>query len=163
MRVHSRYLPLLAFASAVLASACGPPVDLTKGLKVDIISTGWFDAGIVDGKNKLVPQVSFTVRNVSTQTLVSLQVNAVFRRNNEKEEWGSGLLTVAGSNGLAPGAMTPTLSIKSTLGYTGTESRAEMLQNTEFVDANVRLFSKYGSAQWVLVADTPIARTLIAP
>jgi hypothetical protein len=70
---------------------------------------------------------------------------------------------VAGSKGLAPGETTPPLTIKSTLGYTGTDSPAEMLQNTEFVDANVRLFGKYGSTQWVPVAETPVARVLATP
>jgi hypothetical protein len=163
MRVPARWLSLVILVLAACASACGPTVDLRTGLKLDIVSTGWLDVGIVDGKTKLVPSVSFTIKNVSAQTLVALQVNAVFRRNAEKEEWGSGLLMVAGSQGLAPGATTPVQTIKSTLGYTGTESRAEMLQNTEFVDANVRLFAKYGSAQWVPVAEAPITRALVTP
>ncbi len=162
MRAPARRLLLLVL-SAALASACAPTVDLTKGLQVTIVSTGWFDAGIVAGKNKLVPAVSFTIKNVSDQKLVSLQVNAVFRRANEKEEWGSGLLNVAGSEGLAPGATTPALTIKSTLGYTGTDSRAEMLENSQFVDASVSLFAKYGSTQWTAVGQSAIKRQLITP
>ena len=63
------------------------------------VSTGWFDAGIVDGQNKLVPTVTFTLKNVSDQKLRVLQVNALFRRVTENDEWGSGLVTVAGSDG----------------------------------------------------------------
>ena len=96
------------------------------------VSTGWYDAGIVNGQNKLVPVVSFKLKNVSDQTLVSLQVNGLFRRVAEKDEWGSGFITAAGSDGLAPGATTPTLTIKSQLGYTGTEPRQEMLQQLAF-------------------------------
>src|SRR6267154_5386415 len=117
MRAHARDLLVLSFASALLLSGCGPTVDLTKGLQLQIVSTGWVDAGIVDGKNKLVPSVSFTLKNLSDQTLVSLQINGVFRRAKETEEWGSGLLTAAGSGGLAPGATTPLLTLKSMLGY----------------------------------------------
>ena len=161
MCAPARRLCTLVFALAVLASACGPTVDLSKGLQVELISTGWFDAGIVEGKNKLVPTVTFKVKNVSDQKLVALQMNAVFRRVSEKEEWGSGLLSVAGSEGLAPGATSGPLSIKSQLGYTGTESRAEMLQNREFVDARVSLFAKYAATQWTPVAEAPISRQLI--
>jgi hypothetical protein len=162
MRAPTRFLPLV-LACGVLATACGPAVDLKKNLEVETVSTGWFDAGIVDGKNKLVPTVSFRLKNLSDQKLSVLQVNALFRRVAENDEWGSGLLTVAGSDGLAAGATSEVLTIRSQLGYTGTESRAEMLKNSQFVDAKVSLFAKYGSVQWTPVADVPIMRQLILP
>jgi len=147
---------------AILSSGCGPAVDLTKGLQILGVSSGWFDAGIVNGKNKLVPSISFVLKNVSDQTLSTLQVNALFRRTTEKDEWGSGFLTVAGSAGLAPGATTPTLTIRSQLGYTGTDqSREDMLRNSHFVDAEVELFAKYGSTQWTRVGSFPVARRLL--
>jgi hypothetical protein len=161
MRASCR-IPLVCLLLA--ATACGPTVDLKKGLEVQDISTGWFDAGIVDGKNKLVPSIAFTLKNVSDQTLPSLQVNALFRRVTEKQEWGSGFMSVTGSRGLAPGATTTPLTIKSQLGYTGTDqSRQEMLHNSQFIDAKVELFAKYGSTQWTHIGDYPVARVLIAP
>ena len=98
MRAPTRFLALV-LACGVLAAACGPAVDLKKNLEVETVSTGWFDAGIVDGKNKLVPTVSFRLKNLSDQKLTVLQVNALFRRVAENDEWGSGLVTVAGSDG----------------------------------------------------------------
>jgi hypothetical protein len=93
---------------------------------------------------------------------VTLQINALFRRVTENTEWGSGFVTVVGSQGLAPGATTDPVTIKSQLGYTGSEqSRQEMLQNTHFVDAKVELFGKYGSTQWVLLGTYPITRQLL--
>jgi hypothetical protein len=158
MRASACLLLLLASVCA----ACGPTVDLTKGLQVDIVSTGWFDAGIVNGQNKLVPTLSFTLKNVSDQKLVTLQINALFRRVGENDEWGSAFLTAVGSGGLAPGATTAVLNAKSQLGYTGSdETRAEMLQNTHFVDARVQLFAKYASTQWVRVGEYPIVRALL--
>ena len=149
---------LLALSSV----GCRPTVDLTKGLQVAIVNTGWFDSGIVNGRNKLVPSVSFTLTNVSDQKLGTLQINAVFRRVTENEEWGNGFITAAGSGGLAPGEATPVLTIRSQLGYTGSdESRQEMLQNSHFVDAKVELFAKYASIQWVRVGTYPIERQLL--
>lgn len=147
---------------ALLFLGCGgPPVDLTKGLQVTDVSTGWFDAGIVNGQNKLVPWVSFKIKNVSDQSLIALQVNVLYRRVSEPDEWGSAFLRVSGSEGLAPGQSTPTLIAKSQLGYTGTDPRRQMLQNPQFVDAKVELFAKYGSIQWKRIAEFPIARNLI--
>jgi hypothetical protein len=160
MRALVRLLPLGVCLSLI---GCGPAVDLTKGLEVTIVSTGWFDLGIVNGQNKLVPSVTFTARNVSDRTLSTLQVQALFRRVTENDEWGSGFVTAAGSKGLAPGASTQPITIKSPLGYTGSDqSRQEMLQNTHFVDAKVELFGKYGSTQWTRLGSYPIARQLIA-
>ena len=90
-------------------------------------------------------------------------MNAVFRRAGETDEFGTGFLTAAGSEGLAPGATTATLILKSQHGYTGTEPRQEMLHNTHFVDARVELSAKYGSTQWVRIGEYPIARQLITP
>src|SRR2546428_6278072 len=160
MRAPARFLVVAVLA---LSAACGPTVDLSKSLEVLDASTGWFDAGIVNGQNKLVPSISFKLKNLSDQKLGSLQVNAVFRRAGETDEFGTGFLTAAGSEGLAPGATTATLIIKSQHGYTGTEPRQEMLRNTHFVDVRVELSAKYGSTQWVRIGEYPIARQLITP
>jgi hypothetical protein len=146
----------------LVSAGCGPTVDLTTGLQVPDVSSGWFDAGIIDGQNKLVPTISFKLKNVSDQQLATLQVNALFRRVTEpKEEWGSGFLTVAGPDGLSPGQVTPTLTIKSQLGYKGTDPRDELLHNSQFVDAKVDLFAKYGSTQWKKIGEFQIDRRLI--
>jgi hypothetical protein len=158
MRAPATLLAIVLLASA----ACGPTVDLTGGLQVDVLDTGWFDRGIVNGQTKLVPSAIFTLKNLSDQKLVSLQVNALFRRVNENEEWGSGFKTVVGSEGLPPGATTPPVTIRSELGYTGSDqSRQEMLQNSHFVDAKMELFAKYASTQWVRVGTYPIDRKLL--
>ena len=152
---------ILFFALIILAG-CSPTVDLTKALDTQILDTGWFDAGIINGQNKLVPSVTFTLTNKSNQKLTSLQVNALFRRVTEKDEWGSGFVTAAGSAGLTPGATTAAITIRSQLGYTGSDqSRQEMLSNSHFVDAKVELFAKYGSTQWTRIGEYPITRKLI--
>jgi hypothetical protein len=157
-----RVLARLALVLTVAATACGPTVDLTTGLKVTVTETGWYDAGIINGQNKLVPTVIFSLTNLSDQKLMTLQVNALFRRVNEDKEWGSGFVTAAGSRGLAPGATTDPLVVRSQLGYTGSDqSRQEMLQNTHFVDAKVELFAKYSNIQWVRMGEFPIERKLL--
>src|SRR5262245_31059159 len=158
-----RALVVPAVLLVLAGTACGPTVDLTKGLKITVVDSGWYDAGIVNGQNKLVPMLSFTLTNLSDQKLVALQVNASFRRVNEAEkEWGTGFITAAGSGGLAAGATTDTLTLRSQLGYTGSDqSRQEMLQNTHFVDATVDLSAKYSNIRWVRMGRFQIQRKLI--
>ena len=159
LRAPSGLLLLIAFISS---AGCGPTVDLTKGLQVTVVNSGWFDLGIVNGQTKLVPSITFTLTNVSDQKLVTLQINALFRRLTENEEWGSAFVTAVGSEGLAPGATTRPITIRSQLGYTGSEqSRQEMLANSHFVDAKVELFAKYASTQWAKVSTFPITRQLL--
>src|SRR5262245_2697506 len=131
------------FSAAVLsASACSSGADVSTAIEVLEVTSGWYDAGIVNGQNKLVPAVTFKLKNISDRPVSTLQANVLFHRINSPEEWGSGFLRVAGSDGLAAGATTDSLTVKSDLGYTGTETRAEMLNNSHFVDAKVRILAK---------------------
>lgn len=159
--MRGSFLPTALLAA--LSIGCGPGVDLAKALQVLDVSTGWLDAGRVNGQNKLVPSVSFTLKNVSDQPVTALQANVLFQRVTDPEEWGSGFLQVTGSEGLSSGATTKILTVKSQLGYTGTEARADMLRNSHFVDANVRILGKAGSGQWTLLGEFPIERRLITP
>jgi hypothetical protein len=152
---------LLVLAIAI-ATACGQPVDVAKAVRVESLSTRWLAAGVVDGKNKIVPAVSFKLKNVSGQTLTALQVNAVFRRVDANDEIGSDFRPVAGSSGLMPDATTGTIALTSPLGYTGTDPHDALLQNSQFVNAKVELFVKAGSGQWTRMSELPINRHLIA-
>ena len=151
----------LVFLAALATASCGPKVDLTKGLQVVDVSTGWWDAGVVNGQNKLVPSVTFKFKNVSDQTLDVLQANVVFRRVTEDKEWGSSFVKITGTEGLPPGATSESQTVKSQLGYTGSESRQQMLDNGQFVDAKIELFAKYGNIQWQKVGEYTVPRTLI--
>ena len=150
-------------ALAIACVGCGRPrVDLKTNLQVVDVSTGWADAGLINGQNKLVPTVSFKLKNTSDRTLDSLQANVVFRRLSDETEWGSLWLRVTGSEGLAPNAASKTLTASSQHGYTGTEPRQQMLQNSLFVDGRVQLFAKYNNTQWTPIGEFPVTRQLLA-
>jgi len=159
-----RHALLPAVIVGVLALAgCSRQVDVAKVLNVTDATTGWFDAGIVEGgKNKLVPTISFRLKNKDTEPIGSVQLLARFSRLNETEEWGSGpYVRAIGPEGLAPGASTPLMVLTSNLGYTGEQPRLEMLQNSSFVDARVEVFAKYRSNDFVKLYEHQIARQLI--
>lgn len=145
----------------LLTAGCGPTVDLSKALEVKDVSTAWLDAGIVDGANKLVPTITFTLVNHSDQRLDNMQLNVLFRRVSEpNEDWGSGFVVNAVPEGLMPGATTKPFTVKSQLGYKGTDPREQLLTNSQFVDAKVDLFAKYSSVQWKKVGEFPVTREL---
>jgi hypothetical protein len=137
-------------------------IEVAKALSIQDVHTGWYDAGIVEGqKNKLVPSVAFKLKNVSDETVSGVQLNAVFRRVNEPIAWGEHFVRGIGSEGLAPGATGDELVLRSTLGYTGTEPRLQMLQNSEFVDAKVEIYGRQGAQNWVKLGEYPVDRQLL--
>lgn len=163
MRAHS-LLPALVLVLALGASACGGgDVDIARALQVTEVTSGWFDAGIVeDGKNKLVPSISFRLKNTHQSEITSVQMFAKFLRVGETDEWGTPpYVRAIGPDGLAPGAATEPLVLRSNLGYTGQQPRAQMLRNRNFVDARVELFAKYRANNWVKLGEYRIDRQLL--
>jgi hypothetical protein len=162
MRGLRSLIAVAGLSAAVLSGqACSSGADVATAIQVLDVSSGWFDAGIVNGQNKLVPSVTFKLKNVSDKPVTTLQANILFHRVNSSEEWGSGFLKVAGSQGLAPGATSDPLTVKSDLGYTGSETRADMLKNSQFVDAKVRILAKAGSNYWHPLGEYQIERRLL--
>ena len=141
-------------------SACAPTGNVADNLEVEHLSTGWLAAGSVNGSNKIVPQLSFTLRNKSDQKLPSPQLNAVFRRTNQTEEWGNGFRALSSPGTLAPGASTATVAIDAPLGYTGTDP-VEHCCNSQFVGRQGRSFCSLRIANWTRLGEYPIERRLI--
>ena len=152
---------MLTVIAALAAASCSEPIDLRQNLEVVDVSTGWWDEGVVNGMNKLVPSITFKFKNNSGETLNVLQANVQFKRVSEETEWSTSYVKVAGSEGLAPAATSEAKVVAAEKGYTGTESRAQMMANSAFVDARVEIFAKYGSTQWVSVGKFPIERRMI--
>jgi len=152
---------LVCVAAAALLGGCTRSRDVQKDLKLVDVRTGWYDAGIVEGKNKLVPSISLKVQNVSADDIANVQMNAIFRRVGEQEAWGEHFVRAVDSNGLKAGATGGEIVLRSNLGYTGDQSRAEMLQNSQFVDAKVEIFGKHGSNTWAKMGEFPIERKLL--
>jgi hypothetical protein len=153
---------LFVVLALMAAPACTPSIDPIAVLEPVDVVTGWYDEGIVEGKNKLVPSVSLKFRNKSSAPVASIQVNAIFRRVGEQEMWGEHFgWAVPRTTPLAAGAETGVLVMRSALGYTGEQPRMQMLQNREFVDAKVDIFLKTGSQVWSKLGEYPIQRQLL--
>jgi hypothetical protein len=151
-----------ALTAALVFAGCGPNFDVEKVLKITDVHTGWYDAGIQDGKNKLVPSISLKLQNISDVQVGNVQVLASFKRANETQVWGEHFANALDRDGLAAHQTTAgNLVLRSNLGYTGTESRLQMLQNSQFVDAKVEIFGKHGSRTWQKLGEFPIDRQLL--
>jgi hypothetical protein len=156
-----RLLGILLLIVSAAAGCSAPNVDVGKTITVTQPTTGWFDAGIVNGKNKLVPSATFSVTNNGTETLSGLQVYSVFRLVGETEELGSSLIVLRGKEALGPSATSKPITVRANWGFTGEQPRAQMLANRYFQDARVEIFAKYGSAPFTKIKEIQIARLLL--
>lgn len=151
-------LPLLA---ALLLAGCESR-DVGTDLRIVGENTGWYDVGLQpDGDNKLVPSVSFSLENISDRDIASVQLNAVFKRVGEENSWGEHFVRGIDAEGLAAGATSDGIVLRSTLGYTGPQTRDQMLLNRRFVDARVEIFGRHGRRMWTKMAEFPIERALL--
>jgi len=154
-----RLAPLLLL---LLLSAGCQFIEVEKALAITDVHTGWYDAGVQDGGlNKLVPSISFRLRDQVDQPVAGVMINAIFRRVNEPEAWGEHFVKAIGQEPLTPGATSRPVVLRSNLGYTGTESRMVMLKHREFVDAKVEIYAKQGRRNWVKMGEYAIARELL--
>jgi len=164
--MRSRVYPAgfaLCLALVLLVPGCRRTRYVENDLKLVDVKTGWYDAGIVGGQNKIVPSITLKLQNVSDESISRVQVWAVFRRANEDKTWGEHFVRAIGAEGLDPGKTGGALVLRSTLGYTGAQPRAQMLQNREFVDAKVNVFGKHGSRTWIKMGEYTVERHLLAP
>ena len=161
---HRHILPSAAFLLAALALAsCAKPVDLPKVLEVTDVTTGYFDAGIVEGnKNKIVPTISFRLKNTSAEPVASVQVIAKYNVIGETEELGSApYVSAIGPDGLAPGQTGQQIVMKTNLGYTSEAPRAVMFTHSLFRDVKVELYGKHRAQQFQKLGEFTIARQLL--
>jgi len=151
---------LVAFmVVAAFASACGKEVDLKQSLQVTDVSSGWFDAGIQNGKNKLVPSVTFKLKKNPGVKLSSVSLNVAFMFAGSQEHADD----VYVQSVPFEGDVTKPVVVRTQWGYTGDppQTRAEMLKNSQFRDMEAQIFGKQSSSQWVELQRVAITRHLL--
>jgi hypothetical protein len=155
--------PALAVLSILLVPfltvSCGPPVDLKQSLQVTDVSSGYFDAGVQAGKNKLVPSVTFKLKKNADVNLssVSLNVGFLFAGTSDHAD------DVFVQSVPFEATETKPITVRTQWGYTGDppQTRVEMLKNSQFRDMEVSIFAKQSSSQWVELQRVPVTRQLL--
>ena len=153
-------LAAASYTLLLLLSACSSSVDLKQALQVTDVSTGWYDAGVVDGKNKLVPSVTFKLKKAGDVRLSTAALNIVFKKDTGEEHDDVFVQRVD----FGDGTETTPITVRSKAGYTGDppQSRADMLKNSQFHDMDAEIFVRQSSSQWVPLHKVRIDRQLLA-
>ena len=150
----------IVVAAFVLALAgCTASADLKQALQVGDVVAGWYDAGVVDGKNKLVPSVTFRLRNVNETDINTAALTIVFKFLDDGQEQDSIFVQrVPFAN-----KQTEPITVRSQTGFTGEppQSRADMLKNSNFRDVEAIIFVRQSSNQWVELHRVCLERQLL--
>jgi hypothetical protein len=160
-----------ALVLAVLTAGCSGPIDLKQVLQVTEVAGGYHDVGIVDGRNKLVPRITFRIKKSTEDGLRPLSLNLAFKQlpkpgvavppgSPAEAEWDE----VFVQNVAFEGNQTATVVIETKAGYTGDppQSRADILKHSQFQDVRVHIFAKHSASQWVEIATFDIPRQVLA-
>jgi len=150
---------------------CSAPVDLKQALQVTDVTPGYSDAGIVGGKNKIVPAISFRLKKSVDDSLRPLSINVSFKQlpqagtavapgSPAESDWDE----VFVQNVPFEGNQSAPLTFKAKNGYTGDppQSRADILKHRLFQDVRVHVFAKHSASQWVEIATFDVPRQLLA-
>ena len=129
---------LLAFAGA---SACGPAVDLNNLKIIDPIS-GFYDAGLKDGKNYLVPSVTFRLQNTGSVHITGLELTVAYWRDGEDGEWDSTLVQRIGNDRIEAGGQSDPITVRAPVGYTLESPRADLFTHSQFKDVTAKIFGR---------------------
>jgi hypothetical protein len=137
-----RFAACLLAVALVTSGGCGLGVDLEKALAVTDVSSGWYDFGLVDGLNKMVPQVSFRLKNVAEKPLTQIQLIVSFWPDGADGELDSKNVDGIGRTAVAPGDATDAIMVRSDTGYTLEQPRNELFTNSQFKDFIAKVFAK---------------------
>lgn len=152
----------LLVPALLLAMACAGMPSAEEALEVTELKTGYDDGGVDSGQNRLLPTVSFRLRNKASRAISSVQVNAVFRVVEDPEELGSQSVWAIDWKGLEAGQSVGPFVMRSRFGYSGEQARIDMFQHQGFKDVVVQVFAKQGGNQWVKLTEQVIDRQLLA-
>ncbi len=130
----------LLLCAAAMTAAC-ESIDLASSVAVTEVSSGWYDNGLKNGLNHLVPSITFRVRNTGTQPLTNVRMVVGFWLADGRELESAEVVPI-GSEPVAPGAQSAPVLVRIETGYTLEQPRAELFMNSDFKDASAKLFAK---------------------
>ena len=144
----------------LITGACSKPIDLKQALQVTDVSTGWWDAGVVNGQNKLVPSVTFTLRRAQGADISSASLNVMFKNLQGEVRDEKYIQRVD----FGPNGVTAPITVHAENGHTADppQTRLDMLKNSQFQDVDVEVLARGSAAQWTPLHKERVVRTLLA-
>jgi len=154
-------LPSLALVLLALTStwACGPTPDL-KTLKLIPTVTGYYDDGPKNGRNHIVPSMTFQLKNEGALPLTNVDLTFAFWAAGDDGELDTKQIRGIANTALEVGATSEAITVRSDVGFSGEQARAEFFVNAAFRDFTIRVFAQR-NGRTVKLGEVPVDRRLI--
>jgi hypothetical protein len=152
---------VVGLAILVAASACGPRLDLHQ-LGVTDTFSGFYDNGLKDGKNHLVPSITFRLQNNGSVPATHVELTVAFWKDGDDGELDGREVLGIGADPVAPGQTSNPILVRSTVGYTldPPQPRAALFEHSGFKDFTAKILAKR-DGNIVRIAEVKIDRRLI--
>ena len=139
-----RLLVLIACSLGLTAAAaCGPEPDLAASLKLVPEISGYYDPGLQpDGQNKLVPSMTFRLKNEGPLPLNYVDIVIAYWPVGADGEKDSLQIKGIGSTALEPGQTSEPFTVRSSVGYLSPMPRAEFFQSSYYTGFIIKVFAK---------------------
>ena len=151
--------PLAVGLVLALSASCGARVDLST-LEVTDTFTGWYDNGIKDGKNHLVPSVNFRLKNNGNTPASYVQLTVSFWFKGADGEYDAREVTGISDTPVPPGGSSEPILVRANYGYTLEQARADLFTHSMFRDVTARVIAKR-DGRLVRIAEVDIDRRVI--
>jgi len=135
---------LLVVAACGAVVSCDRTPNLAQALAVTDVLSGWYDGGMKGGANHMLPSITFRLKNQSDQSLYGVQLTVAFWVDGADGENDSRQIVGIGGTPLPPGDSTEPITVRSPVGYTLEQPRAELFTHGDFKDWTVKMFARRG-------------------
>jgi hypothetical protein len=133
-------LVALMFAQA----ACGPDIDIQKSITVTDVISGYYDNGLKDGKNYLMPSITFRLANSAAASLTGLELTVAYWQDGKDGEWESVLVPRIGNDTIPANGKSDPVTVRAPVGYTLEDVRNNLFINSHFLDVTAKIFGRRG-------------------
>jgi hypothetical protein len=153
-----------AFAALVLfaGTACRSH-DPAKELSVSGVETYWIVDSPQQGQNFVAPAVRFRLKNVSPETIGSVQARARFPAPDQREAWGSIQEQVSTWSRPLESGKEAVVTVRSAGRYHAPADPEDILRSPAFKDPRVEVYVRIGASNWAMMAEAPVERRIGAP
>jgi len=107
----------------------------------------------------LVPEISFRIKNVGAEPLNYVNFNAVFNFKGDPENFGDAFLAAIRKKAVAPGELSPVITMKSNFGVEGKTVKG-IAENPMWKTAECRLYARSKGSQYVQLGVYDISREI---
>ncbi len=123
--------------------------EVENSIKVILVNTDWTYKYRTKNEVRIVPEITFKIKNVGSKPLQHLIANVIFELEGLNQELGNGWKPIITKKPLLPGETSEPITIKSGFGYRASSVKAFYNNYYNWKRAWANIFIKWNGSQYV--------------